>query len=139
MVQRVVTLNGLSRFLSNLKEKLLPKQQVVTNKNNISGVTDNTFYILDNSTFSYPTGQTWWVNLKLSNVQDAQSVKEFKFMIRTGSNPVNLGIGNYLNVSGISQMQANSTYMIKLYGYGTQLYNGKYIGKNAFVDMRKLV
>jgi hypothetical protein len=40
-------------------------------------------------------------------------------MIRTGSNAVNLGIGNYLNVSGVSQMQANSTYMIRLYGYGT--------------------
>lgn len=136
---KVVTLNGLSRFLSNIKEKLLPRQQVVTNRNNISDVTDNIFYILDNSAFSYPAGQTWWINFKLSNVQDVQSVKEFKFMIRTGSNSVNLGIGNYLNVSGAGQMQANSTYMITLYGYGTQFYNGKRIGKNAFVDIRKLV
>ena len=136
---KVVTLNGLRRFLSNIKEKLLPRQQVVTNRNNISDVTDNIFYILDNSAFSYSVGQTWWINFKLSNVQDVQSVKEFKFMIRTGSNSVNLGIGNYLNVSGAGQMQANSTYMITLYGYGTQLYNGRYIGENAFVDMRKLV
>ena len=136
---KVVTLNGLNRFLSNIKEKLLPRQQVVTNRNNISDVTDNIFYILDNSAFSYSTGQTWWVNFKLSNVQDIQSIKEFKFMIRTGSNSVNLGIGNYLNVSGAGQMQANSTYMITLYGYGTQLHDGRRIGKNAFVDMRKLV
>lgn len=136
---KIVTLNGLNRFLENIKSKLLPKQQVITNQNYISDVTDNVFYILDNSAFSYPAGQTWWVNLKLSNVNDSNSVKEFKFMIRTGSNTVNLGIGNYLNVSGVSQMQANSTYMIKLYGYGTQFYNGKSIGKNAFVDMRKLI
>ena len=136
---KVVTLNGLNRFLENIKSKLLPKQQVVTNQNYISDVTDNVFYILDNSALSYHVGQTWWINLKLSNVQDAQSVKEFKFMIRTGSNTVNLGIGNYLNVSGAGQMYANSTYMITLYGYGIQLYNGRYIGKNAFVDMRKLV
>lgn len=136
---KVVTLNGLNRFLENIKSKLLPKQQVVTNQSYISDVTDNIFYILDNSAFSYPAGQTWWINLKLSNVNDSNSVKEFKFMIRTGSNTVNLGIGNYLNASGVSQMQANSTYMIKLYGYGTQFYNGKRIGENAFVDMRKLV
>ena len=136
---KVVTLNGLNRFLENIKSKLLPKQQVVTNQNYISDVADNVFYILDNSAFSYPTGQTWWINLKLSNVNDSNSVKEFKFMIRTGSNTVNLGIGNYLNVGGVSQMHANSTYMIKLYGYGTQFYNGRHIGKNAFVDMRKLV
>lgn len=136
---KVVTLNGLNRFLENIKSKLLPRQQVVTNQNYISDVTDNVFYILDNSAFSYSAGQTWWINLKLSNVNDSNSVKEFKFMIRTGSNSVNLGIGNYLNVSGVSQMQANSTYMITLYGYGTQFYNGKRIGKNAFVDMRKLV
>ena len=116
---KVVTLNGLNRFLENIKSKLLSRQQVVTNQNYISDVTDNVFYILDNSVFSYPAGQTWWINLKLSNVNDSNSVKEFKFMIRTGSNPVNLGIGNYLNVSGVSQMHANSTYMIKLYGYGT--------------------
>jgi hypothetical protein len=116
---KVVTLNGLNRFLENIKSKLLPRQQVVTNQNYISDVTDNVFYILDNSAFSYPAGQTWWINLKLSNVNDNNSVKEFKFMIRTGSNTVNLGIGNYLNVSGVSQMQANSTYMITLYGYGT--------------------
>lgn len=136
---KVVTLNGMNRFLENIKSKLLPKQRVVTNQNYINDVTDNVFYILDNSAFSYPSGQTWWINLKLSNVNDSNSIKEFKFMIRTGSNTVNLGIGNYLSVSGVSQMQANSTYMIKLYGYGTQFYNGNRIGKNAFVDIHKLV
>lgn len=139
MVQKILDFDGFKYFVKAIKKHLSPKQRIIKNRNFIGDITNNELVILDNSQFSYASGQTWWVNPKHSVVINDEIMKKFEFIIITGSNTVNIGFGDYISVKGNpGALQANSTYLFNVYGSETQFQGGQTHGKTAYMKVSKI-
>lgn len=129
---------GLKHFARKMKENLAQTQRVVTNKNFLAELDSNELAILDNSQFTYPAGQAWWINVKQKLIS-GNSRKTFEFIVITGANTVNINFSWYLYVKrDATPLQPNSAYLFRLYGYGTQYQNGQLYGKTLYVIKEKI-
>ena len=139
MVQKILDFNGLKYFVKAIKKHLSPKQRIIKNRNYIDNITNNEFVILDNSQFSYTSGQTWWVNPKHSIVIDNDAMKKFEFIVVTGNNTVTVQFADYILSKGNpGVLQANSTYLFNVYGSETQVQGGQTYGKIIYMNVSKI-
>lgn len=136
--KKFLDITGLRHLVRKIKDSIAQKQRIIKNKNFIGELTANELVILDNSQFSYPANNAWWVNIKESLVYD-DSKKAFEFIVITGANTANVNFGWYLDVKkDNTPLQPNSTYLFRAYGYGTQYQGGKRYGKVAWVTREKI-
>lgn len=139
MVQKILDFNGLKYFAKAIKKHLSPKQRIIKNRNYIDNITNNELVILDNSQFSYTSGQTWWVNPKHSIVIDNDAMKKFEFIVVTGNNTVTVQFADYILSKGNpGVLQANSTYLFNVYGSETQVQGGQTYGKIIYMNVSKI-
>lgn len=139
MVQKILNFDGLKYFVKAIKKHLSPKQRIIKNRNYIDNITNNELVILDNSQFSYTSGQTWWVNPKHSIVIDNDAMKKFEFIVVTGNNTVTVQFADYISVKGNpGVLQANSTYLFNVYGSETQVRGGQTYGKIIYMNVSKI-
>lgn len=139
MVQKILDFDGLKYFVKAIKKHLSPKQRIIKNRNYIDNITNNELVILDNSQFSYTSGQTWWVNPKHSIVIDNDAMKKFEFIVITGNNTVTVQFADYISVKGNpGVLQANSTYLFNVYGSETQVQGGQTYGKIIYMNVSKI-
>lgn len=139
MVQKILDFDGLKYFVKAIKKHLSPKQRIIKNRNYIDNITNNELVILDNSQFSYTSGQTWWVNPKHSIVIDNDAMKKFEFIVITGNNTVTVQFADYISVKGNPRvLQANSTYLFNVYGSETQVQDGQTYGKIIYMNVSKI-
>lgn len=139
MVQKILDFDGLKYFVKAIKKHLSPKQRIIKNRNYIDNITNNELVILDNSQFSYTSGQTWWVNPKHSIVIDNDAMKKFEFIVVTGNNTVTVQFADYISVKGNpGVLQANSTYLFNVYGSETQVQGGQTYGKIIYMNVSKI-
>lgn len=136
--KKFLDITGLRHLVRKIKDSMAQKQRVIKNKNFVGDLTPNEQVVLDNSQFSYPANNAWWINIKESLVYD-DSKKAFEFIIITGANPATVNFSYYLEVKrDASPMQAHSTYLFRMYCYGTQYQGGKRYGKVAWVTREKI-
>ena len=131
-------ITGLRHLVRKIKDSMAQKQRVIKNKNFVGDLTPNEQVVLDNSQFSYPANNAWWINIRERLVYD-DSKKAFAFIIITGANPATVNFSYYLEVKrDASPMQAHSAYLFRMYCYGTQYQGGKRYGKVAWVTREKI-
>lgn len=136
--KKFLDITGLRHLVRKIKDSMAQKQRVIKNKNFVGDLTPNEQVVLDNSQFSYPANNAWWINIRESLVYD-DSKKAFEFIIITGANPVTVNFSYYLEVNrDASPMQAHSAYLFRMYCYGTQYQGGKRYGKVAWVTREKI-
>lgn len=129
---------GLRHLVRKIKDSMAQKQRVIKNKNYVGDLTPDEQVVLDNSQFSYPANNAWWITIKESLVYN-DSKKAFEFIIITGANPATVNFSHYLDVKrDTSPIQDHSVYLFRMYCYGTQYQGGKRYGKVAWVTREKI-
>ncbi|MDY6270535.1 MAG: hypothetical protein SPL43_04020 [Prevotella sp.] len=136
MAEKYLNITGLRELVSRLRRK----ERTVRNTTWVGDAVPWETIIVDNSSLNYSAGASFGITPRRSVVVSSPTTaKRYEFVIITGANTARLAFYEYLHCKpSDTTMQANSVYVARVYGIGTETVNGTVYGKTAYIELVRL-